>query len=211
MFLVRRIENGDRQAIELLWRSTERRLRKYFVQRFRGRPSLMDDEETLASDTFVVLYQQIASGAFRRVFTESHFWAIINTVANRRYIDKRRTANALKNGGKVQFEPADSLLACASRDLRIEIIGELDEEIAETIRASHDLLLGRIYELLKDHFTRSEIAEALHVSQDTIDRRLKWLAQALFARTGYHTASARKRIGSPADDCPGKRPLPRNS
>ncbi|MEZ6127121.1 MAG: ECF-type sigma factor [Planctomycetaceae bacterium] len=180
--VIRRLKSGDEDGADLIWERFFPRLKCLVKTRLRTRHRTVSDEEDLALDSLVELFQGLRAGRYEALNNRESVWRLLVTVATRNVKDElSRTFRQKRGGGRVVNEssltnPNDGETAAfdriASDTQTPEVRMMIAEECAKMLECLDDEMLGTIALMKVADATNEEIAAALKTSVRTIERRL---------------------------------------
>lgn len=177
---IRQLGGESHEPAARLWKRFEPRLVRYISAVIQRGPQVPATEDAIANGVFQSLVRLARRGDLSQTRRDG-FWQLMKTIAARKVIDQRRSAERHKRGGgRVLQEAALKDEGTDGRDQLDQFPGRgLPPEVQAMAAES----LGRIAELLDDEqreililrmegYTVLEIADAIGKSKATVDRRL---------------------------------------
>jgi DNA-directed RNA polymerase specialized sigma24 family protein len=174
---------GDRTAAQFLWQGYVQRLVALARQKLRRRLSTsMADEEDVALSAFDSFCRGAEQGRFPQLGDRDDLWRLLFVITERKAIDLIKHENAIGRGsGKVQS--LDALVEPESTTERGPVniadrvptpgeIAELTENCRRLLALLGDEPLRAVAVAKMEGYTNKEIAQRLHVSEPTIERKL---------------------------------------
>jgi RNA polymerase sigma factor (sigma-70 family) len=178
------LKEGHGEAVQLLWRRYALRLVELARRRLKDAPKRMADEEDIAQSVFHSLCRGAAAGRFENIQNRDDLWWLLLAITKQKVTDHLRREMAQKRGaGRVQPESGLTGDADDSTGFALDrLIGEaptpefavmLAEQHERLLRLLRDDRLRRIATSRIEGFTVPEIAEDLHVSTRSVERKLQ--------------------------------------
>jgi DNA-directed RNA polymerase specialized sigma24 family protein len=174
------LKNGDAAAAERLWHQYFRRMVGLARQKLAGSPAGSSDEEDVALSAFDSLCRGAAQGRFPKLADRHNLWPLVALITARKACDAANRERRQKRGGGLV--KAESELA--GRDGRPFVLdGILAREPTPQAIAAMDEQCRRLLEQLSppdrqvvlyklEGYTNCEIAQMLHVTPRTVERKL---------------------------------------
>ncbi|MBM4000366.1 MAG: sigma-70 family RNA polymerase sigma factor [Planctomycetes bacterium] len=173
---VRGLAEGDRGAAVQLWRRYYPRL-VGFARRRAQTPSVVCDEEDLASQTMQSFLERAERGRFASITNRQALWCLLRTIVMRKAANARRDAYRRKRDPRATAAVAVDSIGVAERR------GGSAEDTA-CLRERFDRVLGgldgELRAILDDRirgYTNVEIAARARRSVPTIERRLRLIRE----------------------------------
>ncbi|APZ92497.1 ECF-type sigma factor [Fuerstiella marisgermanici] len=185
--IIRRMQSGDEDGADFLWKRFYARLKFLVKNRLRSQMRGVSDEEDVALESISELFRGLLDGKYPSLHNREAFWRLLVTVATRNVIDEINRENRLKRGaGKVYHESAfDS--SEGSRTALFERIASstqapdmqlmITERCTELLESLTDTNLQAIAVMKTAGSTNHEIAESLGLSLRSVERRLADIRQ----------------------------------
>jgi DNA-directed RNA polymerase specialized sigma24 family protein len=188
---LRRLESGDRAAVQKLWESYYRGLVRLAGKKLGGLPRRSADEEDVALSAFDSFIRGAEQGRFPRLEDRDDLWQLLVMLTTRKALNlvkhegrDRRDWRRLQ--GQPDADPDDS------GSLMRELIGrEPDPGFAAQVAQELEQLLGRLPDdelrqiaLSKlEGYTNEEIGGQIGLALATVERRMRlirkyWESQA---------------------------------
>lgn len=188
---IRQLAQGDSAAMEGLWKRYFDKLRRYASQRMSAAVRRVADEEDAALSAIHSFYRGFSAGRYPRISDDTDLCRLLLLITARkslRFVTRQRASK--RGGGLVRGE---SVFVSADADARRGIEQVLGQEPTPELAAMFteeserrlellDEELRRIALLKLEGYTNEEIAERLHCSVRTVERRVerirsKWIGQ----------------------------------
>ncbi len=173
---VRDARRGDRGAAGRLWERYYRRLVQ-FARRRAPAPSLLCDEDDLASQTLQSFLARVEQGGFLSLENRQELWRLLTTIALRKAANTRRHAQRFKRRTDREGLASDAgQLPGPSQADSPEEAACLRERYARLIFGL-DQELRTIVEQRIHGYTYVEIAARIQRSVPTVERRMRLLRE----------------------------------
>jgi DNA-directed RNA polymerase specialized sigma24 family protein len=183
------LKEGKESAVERLWERYAVRLVELARQRLRDAPKRMADEEDVAASVFHSLCRGAAAGRFEAVQNRDDLWWLLLAITKQKAVDHVRREMAQKRGvGLVASESCLNDGADDSNGFALDrLVGEQPTpEFVLMLEEEHQRLLGVLRDDQLRHiavsriegFTVCEIADAMHMSTRSIERKLQLIRGA---------------------------------
>jgi DNA-directed RNA polymerase specialized sigma24 family protein len=177
---LRRLQAGDRAALQPLWERYFRRLVGLARRRLHGAPRQAADEEDVALSAFASFCRAVEQGRFPRLEDRDDLWQLLVLLAVRKAADLATRARREKHGGgRVRHLSA---LSDGERPAFAALISrEPDPAFAVQVAQQCEHLLGRLADdtlrqlavwKLEGH-SNQEIAGRLGCALPTVERKLR--------------------------------------
>ncbi len=184
------VKQGDEEAARKIWE-------RYFpdlVQLARGHlrslPRQVADEEDVALSALNSFFQAAERGRFPDLTSRDSLWRLLSRMTHRKAVDLiRHTLKQKAGGGKVRAmsqlgsdQPSRQIDYVACAELTPEIALLVADQCRVLLETLDDNQLQTMALAKMEGYTNDEIAEQLHCSLRTVERRLnlirrKWEAQ----------------------------------
>lgn len=180
--IIRRMQSGDEDGADVLWKRFYVRLKFLVKDRLRSRLRGLSDEEDVALESLSELFRGLLDGKYPSLHNREAFWRLLVTVATRNVIDEINRENRLKRGaGKVYhesaFDSADSgktalfeRIASSTQAPDMQLM--ITERCTELLECLTDKNLQAIAVMKTAGSTNQEIADSLGFSLRSVERRL---------------------------------------
>jgi DNA-directed RNA polymerase specialized sigma24 family protein len=181
---LRDLRDGDRKAVEALWRQYFHRLLDIAHKRLAGLPPAVADAEQVALSAFKTFWRRAESGEFPDLADRDGLWELLLTITHRKAQKLRQRETRQKRdvrrtkygyGGAAQdasdgqplmlqliSQEPDPLFAAAVSDQCEHLLGRLPDDELRTIA------LRKL-----EGYTNQDLAAELDCSLATVERRLK--------------------------------------
>lgn len=174
-----RLESGDKDAAELLWKAFFNRMVELARKRMRGTSKLIADEEDIALSAFKSFCKGLEKGRFASLTDRDSLWRLLVVITARKAIDhakynRRTKRNELRVVQAQSTEVNDNLVnqfVCRQPTPEMEV--EMKENIAAAIEGLQLPELKQIALLKLDGYTHQEIADKLDRGLSTIERKVR--------------------------------------
>ena len=174
------LKAGDAAAAEGLWRQYFRRMVALARHKLVGAPSGASDEEDVALSAFDSLCRGAAQGRFPKLTDRHSLWPLVALITARKAYDAANRERRQKRGGgavKAESELAGSdgtpfaLDDILAREPTPQAVAAMNEECRRLLEQL--ALPDRQVVLYKlEGYTNNEIAQRLHVTPRTVERKL---------------------------------------
>ncbi len=184
------VVGGDSEAEELLWNACVHDVRRFAKQSLRGARLREFDEEDVTASALHCLFTRLKDGRLTEVKTSRQLFALLRVIAKRKANDAIRRQRAERRGGgnvrgdSIFGQAGPSGAACDKTDPQMTPgdAAEANERLAALLTSLDCESLREIAKLRMAHFTNSEIADRLNVSQRTVERKLALIRSLLEAQ-----------------------------
>jgi len=174
------LKAGDAEAVERLWQRYFQNMVALARQKLAGRQVRASDEEDVALSAFDSLCRGAAQGRFPKLSDRHCLWPLLALITARKVYDAANRERRQKRGrGAVQAESElagrdgrqFALDEVVSREPTPQAIAAMKEQCGQLLEELAPL--DRQVVLYKlEGYTNLEIAQMLHVSPRTIERKL---------------------------------------
>lgn len=178
--LVEELKAGNGEAAEELWNKYGVSLIRLVGKRLPARYRRVADEEDLAHSAFKSCCLRTMRGDFPGLSDREQLWRLLNAIAISKLAEHFRRMNRSKRDvrkvqGESAFEPIGTSSAVAGLD---QLAGDDPEPDVEAIAAElfgllDDPQLRDVAQMKLEGFTNEEIANYVHCSVPTVERRLR--------------------------------------
>jgi DNA-directed RNA polymerase specialized sigma24 family protein len=177
---LRRLQAGDRAALQPLWERYFRRLVGLARRRLHGAPRQAADEEDIALSAFDSFYRGVEQGRFPRLEDRDDLWQLLVLLAARKAADLAAHERCAKRGGG-QVRHLSALGEGDWPAFEALIGREPDPAFAVQVAEQCEHLLGRLADptlrqlavwKLEGH-SNQEIAGKLGCALPTVERKLR--------------------------------------
>lgn len=185
-----RLAGGNEQAAEKLWQHISARVREFARRKLDPKTRRRYDEDDAAISAFHSLCDGLADGRLSADNRDA-LWGLLAVITSRKISAQRRMLNRRKRGGgKLRGESGFTDLgeaginAIEDRAESPDVIAEIAESCAQLIDVLPDETMKKIV-LLKFYGAKNgEVAQELHCTRRTIERKLErvrriWVAAGL--------------------------------
>ena len=194
--LLQRLQAGDRDASEALWRLTFPRLMRLARSRLQGLPRRAADEEDVALSAFDSFVRGAEQGRFPKLHDGDGLWRLLITITARHASEWRQHETREKRGGgevrghSAVTPPAES---SGTGDGFDRLPGDspdpgFEAAMADSCRRLLDMLgspeLRRIAVWKMEGWTNAEVAEKLGCVVETVERRLRLIRSIWQSESG---------------------------
>lgn len=169
--LVQQMKQGDRDALEQLWKQYFQRLIGVAHQRLLGAPRQMADEEDVALSAMQSFCRALEENRFPKLENSGDLWQILVTLTRNKAVNLREYHNAQKRDVSRQSN-SDFIALLESDEPDPQFVVELQDQLQTLLENLPDDQLRQIAILKMEGYVHSEIAERLSVALITIDRRV---------------------------------------
>jgi DNA-directed RNA polymerase specialized sigma24 family protein len=179
---LRRLEKGDRVAVQKLWDACYRRLMGLARVKLGGLPRRVFDEEDVALSAFYSFCRGAELGRFPRLEDRDDLWQVLGMITARKAADLREHHNRLKRGpGRVRGDSAllgnDSqavggLDGLPGKEQPPDVICMMEEECQRLLDCLPDETLRVVVLGKLEGQTNPKLAEQLKCSRASVGRKL---------------------------------------
>lgn len=189
------LSQGDEVAAQRIWEQYFQKLIVLARRKLDGLPLRAVDEEDVALSAMASFCRAVATGRYPQLTDRHDLWRLLVTITSHKAVKQFRIAGAQKRGGgRVRGESAlwaryesgsaagigevlgdepSPEFACLFAETFRDLLEQLGDETLQTI------VTGRM-----EGYSNAEIAERLHVTQRTVQRKIelirkKWQEQAM--------------------------------
>jgi RNA polymerase sigma factor (sigma-70 family) len=183
---IRQLQGGEADAVQPIWNYFCRRLTQLARVRLPEKIRRSYDEEDVAVSAFHSLYRAVQSNRIVRIDDRDNLWRVLVLIAERKMAHRLRDEHAAKRTvkrtvtdsffGKPEDQDRDvrpaGIDALVSREPTPEFAVEVAETCEGLMESLQDDSLREIARLRLENYTSAEIAERLHCTRRTVDRKL---------------------------------------
>ena len=178
--LLRQWSDGDEAAAEKLFSQYSQRLAALAARNLSRRLAARVDGEDVAQSVFRSFFSRGARGEFR-INSSAEIWQLLVSItlaktrdqARRHTAERRNTGNEVANGSR-----SDWLRGAVSAEPSPDDAAILVDQIEAVLRGFPPLF-GEILGLRMEGVTRTDIADRLNISRQTVHRALKRMQDRL--------------------------------
>ena len=178
---LRRLRDGDREAVDALWHRYWKRVIGLARKRLGSMPRRVTDEEDAALSAFHSFCRGIEDGKLEAVADREDLWRVLAVITSRKVACAAREQKRLKRGGgRVRgesfFEQQDvnegarGIEEVAARQIAAH---DATDEIRRLLERLGDVTLQEIAVLKLEGHSNKEIAAKLDCGLRTIERKLQ--------------------------------------
>ena len=173
------VKDGDSIAAHQLWQHYFDRLVRAVRQNLRGHNRGMADEEDIVVSVFESFYRAAEDGRFPELTGRDDLWRLLLRMSARKIIDKRRRESRKRRGAGARVGSLDrggdddnaiiQVIGDEPTPEMVLMMAESFEQLLAHLGGGHlqDIAVGKL-----EGFSNAELAERLHCSERTIERRL---------------------------------------
>jgi DNA-directed RNA polymerase specialized sigma24 family protein len=186
---IRRLQAGDRTAVQQLWQGYFQRLVRLARSKLQGIPRRAVDEEDVALSAFDSFCRAAEAGRFPQLLDRDDLWQLLVLLTVRKAANLVKHERRQKRGGGVpaaedlRSGPGDSASGVEGLE---QLVGrEPTPAFAAQVAEACQRLLGQLPEPLRsiavwkmEGYTNAEIAAKLGCVTATIERRLRLIRAA---------------------------------
>lgn len=180
-YWIRRLQSGDRAAVQELWDRYFDRLVRLARQRLGSVPRRAADEEDVALSAFRCFCAQVEQGSFPQLDDRTDLWRLLVVITSRKAIKQAQGERRQKRGGgRVRGESGfvtpdgeeAGIEAIADREPTPEFAAQVDEQFQHLLDQLDDDTLRKVALLKVQGCSNDEIAKGLGCAVRTVERRL---------------------------------------
>jgi DNA-directed RNA polymerase specialized sigma24 family protein len=171
------LKRGDRSAAQHLWEAYFHRLVGLARSRLQAMPRRAADEEDVALSALNSLLVRAERGAFPELEDRDDLWQLLYVITVRKSVDLIRRERARYHGGGAVTCLTDLGGAGFDAVIGSEPTPEFAGQVADQCRHLLDILdnetLRRVALMKMEGYTNKEVAAALGVIEQTVERKLR--------------------------------------
>lgn len=172
--LLQQMKQGDRDALEELWKQYFERLTRVAHQKLLGAPRQVSDEEDVALSALNSFYRAVEENRFPKLENSGDLWQILVMLTHNKVVNLREYHRRQKRDVSREASGNEDFLALLQSDEPDpQFVVELREQFQNLLNELPSADFQQIVILKMEGYTHSEIAEKLGVALITIDRRVK--------------------------------------
>ncbi len=175
---IRRLEAGDADAAERLWRSYFPRMVRSARWRLQKCPSRLADEEDIALSAFKSFCR--ATGNLHELHDRVSLWPFLLMLVARKVSRLARHERRVRRFGRLAAAPdgMDALINnLPGREPPPDLVHQMTDECQNLFERLPDDSLRTVAGMKLDGFTNGEIAEQLGCGHRTVERKLQVIRQ----------------------------------
>jgi RNA polymerase sigma factor (sigma-70 family) len=188
------IKEGKSAAARAVWERYFEKLVRLARQKLYGVPCQMADEEDVAISALDSFYRAAQQGRFPDLSDRDSLWRLLLRMTARKTVDRRRyETRQRRGGGRVCNEAAlaapgisdyeETLAQVIGDSPTPELAAMMAEECRRLLEQLDEADLQALVTAKMEGFTNKQIAEQLHCSVRTVERRLrlirrKWVEES---------------------------------
>lgn len=174
------IRHGDAASAEALWNCCFPQLVRYARDRLRGLPCRAADGEDIALSAMRSFYAAAEQGRFDQLADRNDLFRLLLRMTARKAVDLVRRETSLRRGkGRVRGDSALGVVDSTSGEHPLaddsctpELAAIVSEEVRRLLNLLDDPDLQALALARMEGRTNQEIAQQMHCSERTVERRL---------------------------------------
>lgn len=180
--VIRKMQSGNPEGADLLWRRFYERLRNMVNSRLRSSRRTVANDEDLALDSLTELFQGLLKGQYPALDSRESLWKLLVTVSSRNVMDEvTKEQRQKRGGGRVVNESALNrdtgyesgvLSRAPSQTPTPDVKMMIAERCAQLLESLGDENLEAIALLKTSGLTNAEVATSLGISLRSVERKL---------------------------------------
>ena len=166
------LKAGNHDALLKLWNTYFDRLKAVARECLTNKVKRVGDEEDVLMSVFIRLWgKELHRNGFRDLHNSGQLWARLAQIAQSKAIDHTRRESRNKRGGDKTIESLVEELV--GREPTPDVVASMNEELERLLNRLGDDTLRIIVTLSLAGDTPNEIADAIGLSERSVQRKLK--------------------------------------
>ena len=172
------VKYGDSAAANRIWQHYFERLVQSVRRRLLGQNRAVSDEEDIVLSVFDSFYAAAEKGRFPDLSDREDLWRLLLRMSARKVIDKRRHDLRQRRGGDVEICSLDdrgddeNIIEAIGDEPSPEMVLMMNESVEQFFSHLGDGHLRDLAGAKLEGYSNAELAQRLHCSERTIERRL---------------------------------------